>query len=73
MKKLGILMFGLMLMAPMSGAEEAVVKVFQCPMDGYMVAAKCPHCGMDMEKKEVNAADYQAAIDKQQLEMKGRS
>ncbi len=73
MKKLGILMLGLMMMAPMVSAEEETVKVFQCPMDGYLVAAKCPHCGMEMEKKEVKIAEYQAAIEKQQAKMKGRA
>ncbi len=73
MKKLGILMFGLMLMAPVVGAEEETVQVFQCPMGDYITAAKCPHCGMDMEKKEVKIAEYQAAIEKQQAQMKGRA
>lgn len=73
MKKLGILMLGLMMMAPMAGAAEETVEVMQCPMDGYMVATKCPHCGMQMEKKTVKAAEYQAAIEKQQAEIKGRS
>lgn len=73
MKRLGILMLGLMMMAPMAGAAEENVEVLQCPMDGYMVAAKCPHCGMNMEKKTVKIADYQAAIEKQQAKMKGRS
>ena len=75
MRKMEVWMFALFAMfalAPLASAEE-MVKVFQCPMDGYMVAAKCPHCGMEMEKKEVKAADYQAAIDKQQAKMKGRS
>ena len=72
MKKIGGLVFSLLMMASLAGAEDTV-NVYQCPMDGYMVAAKCPHCGMDMEKKEVKAAEYQAAIEKQQAEMKGRS
>ncbi len=73
MKKLGMAMLGLMLMAPMAGAAEETVEVMQCPMDGYIVATKCPHCGMVMEKKEVKIAEYQAAIEKQQAKMKGRS
>lgn len=73
MKKLGILMLGIMMMASIAWAAEDTVEVMQCPMDGYMVATKCPHCGMAMEKKTVKIADYQAAIEKQQAEMKGRA
>ena len=61
--------------APHDEAAEAtgMVKVYQCPMDGYTVSAKCPLCGAKMEEKEMTAADAQAAIDKSKDKMRNRS
>ncbi len=55
-------------------AEQAgMVKVYQCPMDGHTISAKCPDCGMKMEEKGMTAGDAQAAIDKSKEKMRGRS
>ncbi len=55
-------------------AEQAgMVKVYQCPMDGHTISAKCPECGMKMEEKEMTAGDAQAAINKAKEKMRGRS
>lgn len=81
MKKLAFLAFvvfsfGFLGLAQEAMAEEGaksdeMVTVFQCPMDGYIVAAKCPHCNMKMEQKEMRASEVQAAMDAAKKKMKG--
>ena len=54
-------------------AEHAgMAKVYHCPMDGHTVSAKCPHCGMKMEEKEMTDVDAQSAIEKAKEKMRGR-
>ncbi len=71
-----LMAFALLLSGSMgtAKAEQAgMVKVYQCPMDGHTISAKCPECGMKMEEKEMTASDAQAAIDKSKEKMRGRS
>jgi hypothetical protein len=50
------------LLAPQAYAEEGkMVKVHHCSMCNYTASERCPICGMQMEQKEMSAADAKEA------------
>lgn len=80
MKKLAtLLILAVMLVGPVAFAHEmensapmgdmgksGMMKMYQCPMDGYTAdkAGKCPKCGMEMKEKEMTADEAKAAMEK---------
>jgi len=85
MKKLaGVLVVALLLLAPAGYAEEglhsgymhgemenqAMMKMFQCPMDKYTSEkpGECPRCGMKLEEKEMTADEAKAALEESKSE-----
>ncbi len=80
MKKLAMfLVLAAILVGPVAFAEEmgksapmgdmgkqGMMKMYQCPMDGYTSdkAGKCPKCGMELKEKEMTADEAKAAMEK---------
>ena len=46
--------------------KEGMMKMYQCPMDGYTseTPGECPLCGMELEEKEMTADEAKAALEK---------
>lgn len=53
-----------------SMTKEGMVRVYQCPMDGYASkeTGECPRCGMNLEEKEMTSDAAQAALEKSKPE-----
>jgi len=54
------------LAASQASSVDQKVKMYVCPMDGYTSdkPGECPLCGMDLEEKEMTAAEAEAEMEK---------
>ena len=45
--------------------KEGMMKMYQCPMDGYTseTPGECPLCGMKLEEKEMSADEAKKALE----------
>ena len=53
---------------PAAGTKAAMMKVYACPMDGYVSEkpGKCPSCGMDLAETEMPADEAKSLLEKEE-------